>query len=232
MAKKTGTQANNAYFGAKNFHVCFMTDEAAVPPVYESDVYAIPGLVELTNEIESNTDTDYADDGVWIRENSESGGSGKLSIKANLETDPVLRNVIARMTGKGIDAHGRTFNILGREPEPAAIMAEQSGKRAGKRVCYLKAEFSKPNFSAKTKEDKTSFTNIEMDYKTSFVKVAEGISTDGYDDYPDTDTYATFFDKVNPPTEEATPSGGSTEHTPAGGSTGTTPANPSTGKGE
>jgi len=201
--KKTGSQARNGFFGAKNFHICFIKDAAAVPPVYEDEVYEITGLVELSNEIESNTDTDYADDGVWIRENSESGGSGKLACKANLETDPVLRKVFSRLTGKGIDAHGRTFNILGREPEPCAIMCEQSGKVAGHRVCYLHTEFSKPNFSAKTKEDKTSFTNIEMDYKTSFVKVAEGISTDGYDDYPDTDTYATFFDAVNPPTAEA-----------------------------
>jgi phi13 family phage major tail protein len=202
MSKKTGKQAKNSFFGAKNFHVCFMKDETTVPPTYEEDVYAIPGLVELTNEIESNTDTDYADDGTWVNENSESGGSGKLTVKANLETDPVLRKVLARMTGKGIDSHGRTFNILGREPEPCAIFAEQSGKVAGKRTCKLKTEFSKPNFSAATKEDKTSFTNIEMDYKTSFVKVAEDYSTDGYDDYPDTDTYATFFDAVNPPTGE------------------------------
>lgn len=184
--------ARNGFFGVKNSHTAFLTDEEKF--TYETPLH-IKGTVEVKLEPSVESASSHADNEVWIKKQQDNGGSGTLSFY-DTEGTPELREWLARAVGFDIDDEGHVLETSDKDPEPFAFMCEQPGHVVGKRTCKLKCTMEKPDMDAKTLEDKPDITQLDYPFSWEPVTLPTGWRGSGYNSYSDLDDYDTFFDAV------------------------------------
>lgn len=184
--------ARNGFFGVKNSHFAFLTDEDKF--TYEKPLH-IPGTVEIKMERSVESATSYADNAPWLTKQQDNGGSGTMSFY-DMESTPELRAFLARAVGFDIDEAGHVLESAEKDPEPFAYMCEQPGHVTGKRMCKLKCYLTKPNLDAKTLEDKPEITQLDYDFTYEKVTLPSGWTGTGYSSYEDLEDYADFFKSV------------------------------------
>lgn len=196
----------NAYFGARNLHIAPMKDESAL--TYDTPV-SVPGTISIGMEPQTSSDPAYADDGVWV-ENSADNGFDITLTNFDMETDPTIRELYARMVGYDLDDKNRLLYRADKQPEPFALLCEEEATSTqGRRKCLLKCTAEKPSQNAETTTDSRTLAQNEITIHARPVVLANGIKLSGYTDYPGSTTYDDFFDAVSTsvtlPTTPSTP---------------------------
>lgn len=187
------------WWGAKDLRIAEMTDEDSLE--YATPV-KIPGLTEFNNSVSTNDWKVYADDDTWLNGNKDSGGSGTMSFR-DVEMNVEIRKLIARLAGYIVDSHGRVIGTSDKPQIPFAVMFERTGYAGSKRKCYYKVKLGKPSEDAKTLEETPDITTMDFPYTYVPVTLPSGLRVSFYNDYPETDTYEKFYDKVDTTIAEA-----------------------------
>lgn len=186
----------NGFFGVKNSHFAFCTDEDTL--TYETPQH-VAGTVGISMEPSVESATSYADNEPWIDKQQDNGGSGTMSFY-DVESTPALRKLIARATGYSVTKDGRMNLKANKKPEKFAFMCEQPGHVVGRRRCLLMCEMGKPTTEANTNQDSPEITQLDFPFTWRPVTPPGGTDEDrtsGYDSYSDLASYATFFDEVD-----------------------------------
>ncbi|MBQ9005782.1 MAG: hypothetical protein IJ092_05350 [Atopobiaceae bacterium] len=185
--------ARDQFIGVKNFHLAELTDEENL--TYGTPV-AIAGLVQMQASRATNNEPSYADDEVWIEEESDTGGEGTISIRDILSNQDA-RELIARLSGYLVTAEGDLLAIVGASRNPCAILCERSAHSGhGQRKLWYCCTLGKPEFDASTKEETPTAGQLDIPFTYRPIKLAEGISATTRDSFYGNSTYAGFFDAV------------------------------------
>lgn len=195
------------FFGIKNTHIALITNEEEL--TFDTPV-SIPGTVNLSVDAEIGTSASYADNEVWIDGQQDNGFTGTITFFDTWSTSE-LRALFAKLTGRAIDTKGREMGIADRDPQPFALMCEQPGSVAGKRICYYHCQLTKPSMEAATNEDSPEIQELSYDFTIRPVTITNGegasantVRTTYYADYEGSTTYSTFFNAVDKTCTEAT----------------------------
>ena len=184
--------ARNAFFGVKNAPIALLTNPDAV--TYDKPV-KIPGIVTVSIEPETGTSGCFADDEPWVETSKKHRGSGTLSFR-DIDSDPEIRKLFADILGNELDANGRTL-FTGKDPKPFAFLCEQNGSAAGTRICLMRCLAQLPKEELKTTEnEEPDYVQFDIPVEWRSVTLADGTRLSRYKDYPNTDSYKTFFDDV------------------------------------
>ena len=185
--------ARDQFIGVKNFHIAELTDEDSL--TYASPV-AVPGLVQMQASRTTNNEPSYADDEVWIEEESDTGGEGTISIR-DILTSAAVRELIARLSGYLVTTEGDLLAISDATRNPCALMCERSAHGGhGQRKLWYCCKLGKPEFDASTKEDTASAGQLDIPFTYRPIKLAEGVSATTRDSFYGNSTYADFFSAV------------------------------------
>lgn len=159
MAKNT----NRVQFGASNLHVAFLTtdgtDKAA--PEYEEPV-AIPGLVNISLDVEGNSSDFFADNSNYFNTSSNSGYTGDIEVA--LFPDDVL----AKALGWRVDSTGGLVEVQDGQPKPFALGFQMEGDVEARGIWLYNVKLNRPGMDASTIED-----TVEVKTQTSEFKATQ-----------------------------------------------------------
>ena len=183
----------DAFIGVKNFHIAEMTAESTL--TYATPV-AIPGLVQMQASRSVESGPSYADDEVWINDETDNGGEGTISIRDILSSG-TIRELIAKLSGYLITSEGDILALSNPTKVPCAIMCERSAHGGhGQRKLWYKCWLGKPDFDASTKEGSPNVGQLDIPFTYEPVQLAEGVIVTTRDSFYGNSTYADFFEAV------------------------------------
>ncbi len=192
------TNANKVKFGLKNCHYAKATFAADGSVSYAKPV-PIPGAVNLTLDPEGESDSFYADDGVYYAIAANNGYSGDLEIAI------IPESFATDIMHEEEDANGVLVENKEVEPEHFALLFEFSADQKKIRHCIYNCTAKRSGISSSTienskqpKTDKLSI--IATSINGGYVKSKTGTNT--------TDaTYEGWFGNVYMPTAKSSGSG-------------------------
>ena len=185
--------AKDGFVGLKALYLAEMTDEDTLAYGTPADIATKAGAVSISASREVSNDAAYANDDVWIEAETDTGGSGTISIRDI--NDQTVREAIFSLAGYRVTAEGDLLAI----DAPAkycALLCEQSGYIHGRRKCFYKVKLGKPDFEANTKEASTTIGQLDIPFRFYKVKLADGVVTTTRDSFYGNSTYADFFTDV------------------------------------
>ena len=185
--------SRDQFIGVKNFHLAEITDEDNL--TYATPV-AIPGLVQMQASRTTSSEPSYADDDVWLEDESDTGGEGTISIRDILSSS-TIRELIADLSGYLVTSEGDILALSDGQRKPCAIMCERSATSGhGQRKLWYYCKLGKPEFDAATKEDTPQAGQLDIPFTYRPVKLAEGVTATTRDSFYGNSSYATFFNAV------------------------------------
>lgn len=166
-------------------------DTASAAATYDSPV-AVPGLRSVSREVESNTNTMYADNGPYETDTA----MGDITVSLEMAELPL--SVQADLLGCTYDSTNKKLTRKTSDSAPyVAIMFEGNTADGGKRCVKLyKGKFAVPDDSYATKEE-----NIEYQPETleaSFVALKNNQVWEDVQDFGKDDDDSAFFSSVLP----------------------------------
>ena len=158
MAKNT----NRVQFGASNLHVAFITADgtAEAAPEFETPIH-IPGLVNISLDVEGTSSDFFADNSNYFNSSSNTGYSG--SIEVALFPDEVL----AEALGWRVDSTGGLVEIQDGKPKPFALGFQIEGDVEARGIWLYNVKINRPGFEASTTEDSIEVKTQTSDFKAT-----------------------------------------------------------------
>ncbi len=190
--------ANRVKFGLKNCHYAKATFAADGSVSYAKPV-PIPGAVNLSLDPEGESDSFYADDGVYYAIAANNGYSGDLEIAI------IPESFATDIMHEEEDANGVLIENKEVEPEHFALLFEFSGDQRKIRHCIYNCTAKRSGISSGTiensKQPKTDkLALVATSINGGYVKAKTGTNT--------TDaTYEGWFGNVYMPTAKSSGSG-------------------------
>ena len=186
--------ARDGSVGVKNLHLAPINDLDTLSYAKPIDIGSYAGLVSMSADRNVSSDPAYANDDVWINAQTDTGGTGTITIRDI--TNPHVREVIAYFTGYMVTTEGDVLALADEPAKPCAILCEQTGYIHGRRKLFYHCELGKPNFSAQTKEANTQVGSVEIPFTFYPVELAAGVRASTRDSFYGNSTYEGWFNAV------------------------------------
>lgn len=169
---------NSPFVGVTNFHVAKLTDDAAGgTPKYDASV-SIPWVRQVQIKPKNNSATLYADNMSVATANVMS------EYDLTIETATLPLEYKALLLGHKIDAGKLTVSKDDVAPY-FAVMFESTKQNGKKRyVRFVKVQFTEPDETSKTKEDKIDYSTPSMT-ATAIYRTSDGVSLEQADEEAD-----------------------------------------------
>lgn len=150
---------NRVQFGASNLHIAFLetdgTDEAN--PTYDTPI-SIPGLVNISLDVEGSSSDFFADNSKYFTTTANSGYTG--SIEVALFPDEVL----AEALGWRVDSTGGLVEVQDGQPKAFALGFQVEGDAEARGMWLYNVKLDRPGLEASTTEDSVDVQTQTSDF--------------------------------------------------------------------